>query len=118
MNVERRKRADLTVYRALGGTRVSRWDCRAQNMLVHRFVKICFHYGATDVGVLHPTTTKKEKVKASRERSGRGRCFHCVCAPYPRMPSAKPHEVSSVIGSEMDAPAAVTVAIWNCTGRR
>lgn len=37
---------------------------------------------------------------------------YCVCAPYPRMPSANPHAVSSFWISEMFTPASVTVAIW------
>jgi hypothetical protein len=39
---------------------------------------------------------------------------HCVCAPYPRMPSAKDHCVSSAFASVISTPRSVTVAIWYC----
>ena len=39
---------------------------------------------------------------------------YCVCAPYPRMPSAKLQAVSRWIWSEMCTPEAFTVAIWYC----
>lgn len=37
---------------------------------------------------------------------------YCVCAPYPRMPSAKLQDVSRCTWSEMCTPEAFTVAIW------
>lgn len=39
---------------------------------------------------------------------------YCVCGPYPLRPSAKPHEVGTDLGSEIDTPDALMVAIWNC----
>jgi hypothetical protein len=38
---------------------------------------------------------------------------YCTCGPYPRRPSAKPHCVCTLCGSEMCVPSFVTVAIWN-----
>src|SRR4051794_14244027 len=41
---------------------------------------------------------------------------YCVCAPYPLIPSANDHDVSSWRDSEMVGPSAVMVAIWNWSG--